>query len=79
MSDINQISNNPNVDISKQEEGLCKIALRNTTHGSDKAAYRNCQIQLLSEMSDSATIGNLRHNLSICGNRKKLDRGIKKL
>ena len=30
--------------------GLCKKALRNTLHVSDKA-YRNCQIRLLSEVS----------------------------
>ena len=50
MSNINLISNNPNVDISKQAGGLCKITLRNTPHVSDKA-YRNCQIRLLSEIS----------------------------
>ena len=50
MSNINRISNNPNVDISKLAGGLCKITLRNTTHVSDKA-YRNCQIRLLSEIS----------------------------
>ena len=50
MSNINRISNNPNVDISKQAEGLCKITLRNTTHVSDKA-YRSCQIRLLTEIS----------------------------
>ena len=50
MSNINQISNNPNVDISKQAGGLCKITLRNTPHVSDKA-YRNCQIRLLLEIS----------------------------
>ena len=50
MSNINRISNNPNVDISKQAGGLCKITLRNTPHVSDKA-YRNCQIRLLSEIS----------------------------
>ena len=48
MSNINRISNNPNVDMSKQAGGLCKITLRNTPHVSDKA-YRNCQIRLLSE------------------------------
>ena len=31
--------------------GLCKITLRNTTHVSDKAAYRNYHIRLLSEIS----------------------------
>ena len=31
--------------------GLCKITLRNTTHVSDKAAYRSYQIPLLSEIS----------------------------
>ena len=51
MSNINRISNNPNVDISKLAGGLCKITLRNTTHVSDKAAYRNCRIRLLSEIS----------------------------
>ena len=51
MSNINRISNNLNVDISKLAGGLCKIALRNTTHVSDKAAYRNYQIRLLSEVS----------------------------
>ena len=50
MSNINQISNNPNVDISKQAGGLCRITLPNTTHVSDNA-YRNCQNQLLSEIS----------------------------
>ena len=50
MSNRNRIPNNPNVDISKQAGGLCKIALRNTPHVSDKA-YRNCQIRLLSEIS----------------------------
>ena len=51
MSNINRISNNPNVDISKLAWGLCKITLRNTTHVSDKAAYRNYHIRLLSEIS----------------------------
>ena len=51
MSNINRISNNPNVDISRLAGGLCKITLRNTTHVSDKAAYCNYQIQLLSEIS----------------------------
>ena len=51
MSNINRISNNPNVDISKLAGGLCKITLRNTTNVSDKAAYRNYQIRLLSEIS----------------------------
>ena len=51
MSNINLISNNPNVDISKLAGGLCKITLRNTTHVSDKAAYRNYQTRLLSEIS----------------------------
>ena len=50
MSNINRISNNPNVDISKQAGGLCKITLGNTPHLSDKA-YRNCQIRILSEIS----------------------------
>ena len=50
MSNINWISNNPKVDISKQAGGLFKITLRNTTHVSDKA-YRNFQIRLLSEIS----------------------------
>ena len=50
MSNINRISNNPNVDISKLAGGLCKITLRNTTDVSDKA-YRNCQIRLSSEIS----------------------------
>ena len=50
MSNINRISNNPNVDISKQAGGLCKITLRNTPHVSD-TAYRSCQIRLLSEIS----------------------------
>ena len=36
MSDINRISYNPNVDVSKQAGGLCKITLRNTTHVSDR-------------------------------------------
>ena len=62
MSNINRISNNPNVDISKLAGGPCKITLRNTTHVSDKAAYRNYQ----------ANIGNLRHNTNIGGNRKKI-------
>ena len=39
------------MDISKLAGGLCKIALHNTTHVSDKAAYRNYQIRLLSEVS----------------------------
>ena len=51
MSNIKRISNNPNVDISKLAGGLCKITLRNTTNVSDKAAYRNYQIRLLSEIS----------------------------
>ena len=51
MLNINLISNNPNVDISKLAGGLCKITLRNTTHVSDKAAYRNYQNRLLSEIS----------------------------
>ena len=51
MSNINRISNNPNVDISNLAGGLCKITLRYTTHVSDKAAYRNYQIRLLSEIS----------------------------
>ena len=51
MSNINLISNNPNVDISKLAGGLCKITLRNTTHVSDKAAYRNYQNRLFSEIS----------------------------
>ena len=50
MSNINRISNNPNVDISRLAGGLCKITLRNTTHVSNKA-YRNCQIRLSSEIS----------------------------
>ena len=50
MSNINRISNNPNVDMSKQAGGLCKITLRNTPHVSDKT-YRDCQIRLLSEIS----------------------------
>ena len=50
MSNINQISNNPNVDISKQAGGLCKRTLCNTPHVSDKT-YRNCQIRLLLEIS----------------------------
>ena len=50
MSNINRISNNPNVDTSKQAGGLCKTTLRNTPHVSDKA-YGNCQIRLLSEIS----------------------------
>ena len=50
MYKINRISNNPNVDISKQAGGLCKITLHNTPHVSDKA-YRNFQIRLLSEIS----------------------------
>ena len=62
MSNINWISNNPNVDISKQAGGLCKIILRNTPRVSDKA-YCNCQIRLF----------------TIRRNRKKSDRGIKKL
>ena len=33
-----------------KQGGLCKIALRNTPHVSDKT-YRNCQIRLLSEIS----------------------------
>ena len=51
MSNINLISNNPNVDISKLAGALCKMTLRNTTHVSDKAAYRNYQNRLLSEIS----------------------------
>ena len=31
--------------------GLCKILVRNTTHVSNKAAYRNYQTWLLSEIS----------------------------
>ena len=50
MSNINRISHNPNVDISKQAGGLCKITLRNTPHVSDKA-YCKCPIGLLSEIS----------------------------
>ena len=50
MSNINLISNNPNVDISKLAGGLCKITLLNTTHVY-KAAYRNYQIRLSSEIS----------------------------
>ena len=50
MSNINRISNNRNVDISKQAGDLCKITLRNTPHVSDKP-YRKCQIRLLSEIS----------------------------
>ena len=37
--------------IKASRGGLCKITLRNTTHVSDKAAYRNYQIRLLSEIS----------------------------
>ena len=50
MSNINRISNNPHVDISNLAGGLCKITLRNTTHVY-KAAYRNYQIRLFSEIS----------------------------
>ena len=38
------------MDISKLAGGLCKITLRNTTHVY-KAAYRNNQIRLFSEIS----------------------------
>ena len=50
MYNINRISNNPNVDISKQAGGLCKVTLHNTPHVSDKT-YRIFQIRLLSEIS----------------------------
>ena len=46
-SDIKQ----PTCGYIKASRGLCKITLRNTTHVSDKAAYRNYQIRLLSEIS----------------------------
>ena len=69
MSNINRISNNPNVDISKLAGGLCKITLRNTTHVSDKAAYRNYQIRLLSEISVTTR--------TLAETEKKYERGIK--
>ena len=50
MYNINRISNNPNVEISKQAGGLCKVTLHNTPHVSDKT-YRIFQIRLLSEIS----------------------------
>ena len=50
MYNINRISNNPNVDISKQAGGLCKVTLHNTPHVSDKT-YRIFQIRLLSKIS----------------------------
>ena len=57
------------MDISKLAGGLCKITLRNTTHVSDKAAYRNYQNRLLSEIS--VTIRTLAET------EKKYDMGIK--
>ena len=39
------------VGFDRRKGGLCKITLCNTTHVSDKAAYRNFQIRLLSEIS----------------------------
>ena len=70
MSNINRISKQPKCGYIKASRGLCKITLRNTTHVSDKA-YRKV-------LSDSAIIGNLRHNPNIRGNRKKIDRVLQK-